>query len=77
MKKNEKEMLFFRMLHDYFSIHLPVRLAASPKTIRTYKAALNQMRLYLTEEKGIPFTGMGFKCFSREMIYDLDRKSVV
>lgn len=70
MKKNEKEMLFFRMLHDYFSIHLPVRLAASPKTIRTYKAALNQMRLYLAEEKGIPFTGMGFKCFSREMIYD-------
>lgn len=58
------------MLHDYFSIHLPVRLAASPKTIRTYKAALNQMRLYLAEEKGIPFTGMGFKCFSREMIYD-------
>lgn len=58
------------MLHDYFSIHLPVRLAASPKTIRTYKAALNQMRLYLAEEKGIPFTGMGFKCFNREMIYD-------
>jgi len=69
MKKNEKEILFFRMLHDYFSIHLPVRLAASPKTIRTYKAALNQMRLYLSEEKGIPFTEMGFKCFSREMIY--------
>lgn len=58
------------MLHDYFSIHLPVRLAASPKTIRTYKAAMNQMRLYLAEEKGIPFTGMGFECFSREIIYD-------
>lgn len=70
MKKNEKEMLFFRMLHNYFSVHLPVRLAASPQTIRTYKAALNQMRLYLAEERGIPFTGMGFKCFSREMIYD-------
>ncbi len=68
--KNEKEMLFFQMLHDYFSIHLPVRLAASPRTIRTYKTALNQMRLYLSEERGIPFTGMGFKCFSREMIYD-------
>lgn len=70
MKKNEKEMLFFRLLHDYFSIHLPVRLAASPKTVRTYKAALNQMRLYLAQKKGIPFTGMGFQCFSREMIYD-------
>ena len=58
------------MLHDYFSIHLPVRLAASPKTIRTYKTAIDQMRLYLAEEKGIPFTRMGFSCFSREMIYD-------
>lgn len=70
MKKNEKEMMFFRMLHDYFSIHLPVRIAASPRTIRTYKAALNQMRVYLSEERGIPFTGMSFKCFNREMIYD-------
>lgn len=70
MKKDEKEMLFFRMLHDYFAIHLPIRLAASPKTIRTYKAALNQMRLYLAEKKGIPFTRMGFQCFRREMIYD-------
>ncbi len=70
MGKNEKEMLFFKMLHDYFSVHLPVRAAASPKTTRTYKAALNQMRHYLAEEKGIPFTGIGFKCFSRETIYD-------
>ena len=70
MKKSEQEMRFFQMLHDYFSLHLPVRIAASPKTIRTYKTALNQMRLYLAEEKGIPFTKMGFSCFSREMIYD-------
>lgn len=70
MKKSEKETRFFQMLHNYFSVHLPIRLAASPKTIRTYKAALNQMRLYLAEEKGIPFTKMNFDCFNREIIYD-------
>ena len=70
MKKSEKELLFFRMLHNYFSVHLPIRLTASPKTIRTYKTALNQMRLYLAEVKGISFTEMGFDCFNRETIYD-------
>ena len=70
MKKSEREMLFFRMLHDYFSIHLPTRLAASPRTIRTYKAALNQMRLYLAETKGVSFTEMGFEHFGRATIYD-------
>ncbi len=70
MKRTEKEMRFFHMLHNYFSIHLPIKLAASPETIRTYKAALNQMRKYFAEERGIPFTRMGFHCFSREMIYD-------
>jgi site-specific recombinase XerD len=70
MKKNEKELQFFRLLHNYFSVHLPIRLSASPKTIKTYKAALNQMRLYLAEKRGIPFTEMGFSCFRSEMIYD-------
>lgn len=70
MKKNEKELQFFQLLHNYFSVHLPIRLSASPKTIRTYKAALNQMRLYLAEKRGIPFTEMGFSCFRSEMIYD-------
>lgn len=69
MGKN-KDAAFFRMLHNYFSIHLPVRVTASPKTIRTYKAALNQMRLYLANEKSIPFTAMDFNCFSRETIYE-------
>lgn len=68
--RKDKETAFFQMLHNYFSVHLPLRLAASPKTIRTYKTALNQMRLYLANEKNIPFTSMGFECFSREMIYD-------
>lgn len=68
MRKTKNDA-FFQMLHNFFSIHLPVRLTASPKTIRTYKAALNQMRLYLANEKGIPFTAMDFDCFSREMIY--------
>lgn len=70
MKKSEKELLFFQMIHNYFSVHLPIRLTASPKTIRTYKTALNQMRLYLAEVKGISFTEMGFDCFNRETIYD-------
>lgn len=68
MRKNRDD-IFFQMLHNFFSIHLPVRLASSPKTIKTYKAALNQMRLYLANERNIPFTAMDFGCFSRETIY--------
>lgn len=67
MKKNEPDL--FQMMHDYLICYIPVERRMSPDTLRTYKQALNQYRLYLQNEKGIAFMDASFDHFDREMIY--------
>lgn len=62
-------MAFYRMLRDFLTEHLTVRRGASVKTVRAYKQSLNQFRIYLREEKGIPFDKVDIGYFSRDMVY--------
>jgi integrase/recombinase XerD len=59
----------FQMLHDYLTCYVPVERHMSPDTLRTYKQALNQYRLYLQSEKGIAFMDANFDSFARETVY--------
>ena len=70
MMKNKNGMQFYVLLRDFLSEHLVVRRNFSPKTVRTYKQSLNMYREYCQDEKGIPFTDLGFECFTRKNIYD-------
>ena len=63
------KMAFYRMLRDFLAEHLTVRRSASVKTVRAYKQSLNQFRIYLREEKGIPFEKVDISYFSRDMVY--------
>lgn len=63
------KMAFYRMLRDFLTEYLTVRRGASIKTVRAYKQALNQFRIYLREEKGIPFEKVNISYFSRNMVY--------
>lgn len=63
------KMVFYRMLRDFLTEHLTVRRGASVKTVRAYKQSLNQFRIYLREEKGIPFEKVDLRYFSRDMVY--------
>ncbi len=63
------KMAFYRMLRDFLAEHLTVRRGASVKTVRAYKQSLNQFRIYLREEKGIPFEKVDISYFSRDMVY--------
>lgn len=67
MKNNALQLYLF--LRDYILVYLPVHRKMSGKTIQTYKQALNQYRIYLKNEKKIPFTKIDFGSFSRDLIY--------
>lgn len=59
----------FLMLHNFFWVYLVSYRAASKNTIRSYKQAINQFRLYLQESHGISFKTMDFTCFTRDNVY--------
>ena len=59
----------FLMLHNFFWVYLVSYRAASKNTVRSYKQAINQFRLYLQDSCGISFSKMDFSCFSRDNVY--------
>ena len=70
MKMKTDNSTLFLMYHKFFCFYLPISRKASPKTVSTYKAALNQFRIYLSVANGIKFADMDFDCFSREKVYE-------
>jgi site-specific recombinase XerD len=68
MKKNE--MYFYQLLRDFLNDYLITRRNFSDKTVRAYRQSLNQLRIYLRDEKEICFEAMDFSCFSRDYIYE-------
>lgn len=69
MRKNDSELLF-SLLHKFLLEYLPVRKNMSDKTICSYKATLNNYRIYLKEQFDIGFADFSFDYFTREHIYN-------
>ncbi len=65
----EDKMMFYRMLRDFLIDYLITQRNSSSKTVSAYKQSLNQFRIYLRDEKSLPFDKVGFDCFSKEQIY--------
>lgn len=64
-----KEFQFHLLVRKYICEYLPIHRKMSEKTIETYKQSLNKYRLYLRDEKNIPFIKMDFESYSRNLIY--------
>ena len=61
---------FYELLRNYINVYLAVYRKSSQKTIKAYKQALKQFRIYIQDKKGIRFMAMDFTCFSKNNIYD-------
>lgn len=68
MKTNE--MLFYQLLRSFLADYLITKRNFSEKTVKAYRQAMNLLRGYLQEEKGISFDRVDFSCFTRGGIYD-------
>lgn len=70
MKIKNSELYFYELLRDFLYKYLIVQRKFTPATVKNYTDSLDQFRIYLKEQKGIPFDKVGFSCFSKEMVYD-------
>lgn len=66
----ENKMMFYQMLRKFFLDYLITQRNSSSKTVSAYKQSLNQFRIYLRDEKSIPFDKVDFDCFFKEQIYE-------
>ena len=66
MKYTDK--LFYQLLGEFLSIHLPKRKNASPHTIQSYKDTFNLFLDFMRDVKNTPAEKVGFSSFSTENI---------
>lgn len=70
MRRGDDGLRFYRLLRDFLHKSLAVQRRCSPVTVRNYTDSLNRFRLYLRDERGVPFDRVDFGCFSRQVVYD-------
>lgn len=70
MKIKKSELYFYELLRDYLHKYLVVQRNFTAATVKNYTDSLEQYRLYLREQRGLPFYKVGFHCFQKDMVYD-------
>ncbi|MDD3797108.1 MAG: tyrosine-type recombinase/integrase [Lachnospiraceae bacterium] len=70
MRIKKDELYFYEMLRDFLNKYLVVQRKFTAATIKNYTDSLEQYRLYLRSQKGIPFNKAGFHCFKKDIVYD-------
>lgn len=70
MKIKKSELYFYTLLRDFLHKYLIVQRKFSVATVKNYTDSLDQYRIYLREQKGVPFDKVGFQCFTKDMVYD-------
>ena len=70
MKDKKSGLYFYELLRDFLYKYLVIQRKFSPATVKNYTDSLDQYRIYLRDQKGIPFDKVGFHCFQKDLIYD-------
>ena len=70
MKDKKSELYFYELLRDFLYKYLVIQRKFSPATVKNYTDSLDLYRLYLRDQKGIPFDKVGFHCFRKDQVYD-------
>ena len=69
MRIKKDELYFYEMLRDFLNKYLVIQRKFTVATIKNYTDSLEQYRLYLRNQKGIPFNKAGFHCFKKDIVY--------
>lgn len=70
MRIRKDELYFYEMLRNFLYKYLVIQRKFTKATVKSYTDSLNQYRIYLREQRGIPFDKVGFQCFKKDMVYD-------
>lgn len=61
---------FFKLVRNFLTIYLPKNRCCSPHTVRAYRDTINLLREFLQEQKGTPFTRIGFAMIDCALVYE-------
>lgn len=64
------EDTFFKYIRSFLTVYLPKNKCYSFNTIKAYRDTLNLLRLFLLDEKGIPFTKITFDMINHKQVYE-------
>jgi len=63
-----KDSSFFKHVKGFLTIYLPRHKCSSKNTIKSYRETINLLRIFIQEEKNIPFVKITFDIFSYDLI---------
>lgn len=61
---------FFRYVRNFLTVYLPKNKCYSPNTIKSYRDTINVLRIFLYQQKNIPFTQITFNMINRALVYE-------
>ncbi|HCS75083.1 MAG TPA: integrase, partial [Clostridiales bacterium] len=70
MRIRKQDLHFYELLRDFLHKYLEEQRKFPVTTIKNYADSLQQFRLYLRDQKNMPFDKIGFHCFTPEMLYN-------
>ena len=59
---------FFRFVRDFLLVYLPKNRCCSENTVKSYRATIQLLRQFLSEQKNLPFSKITFDTISRSVI---------
>jgi integrase/recombinase XerD len=64
----ENNSSFFIHVKGFLTVYLPKQKCCSKNTIKSYREVINLVRIFLAEEKKIPFTKITFELFDYDLV---------
>jgi len=66
----KNDSTFFDHVKGFLTVYLPKQKCCSKNTIKSYREVINLVRIFLLEEKNIPFTKITFELFDYNLVCD-------
>ena len=63
-----KDSSFFKQVKGFLTVYLPRHKCSSKNTVKSYRETINLLRIFIKEEKNIPFVKITFDIFSYDLI---------
>jgi site-specific recombinase XerD len=64
----KNDSTFFDFVKGFLTVYLPKQKCCSKNTIKSYREVINLVRIFLLEEKNIPFTKITFELFDYDLV---------
>lgn len=61
---------FFKYVRSFLTVYLPRNKYYSSNTIKAYRDTINLLRLFLSDQKKIPFTEITFDMINHDLVYE-------